>query len=70
MTFIAGGEELQPYVNAIIGLDDAFLCIKEFLVTYERQTCSKLQELQFLSYEKINDIKISKFQLHNAFIGI
>jgi hypothetical protein len=45
MTFIAGGEESQPYVNAIIALDDAFLCIKEFLVTYERQTCSKLQEL-------------------------
>ena len=45
VTFIAGGEEWKPDVDAIIGLNDAFSCIREFLDTYERPTCIEWQEL-------------------------
>lgn len=45
VTFIAGGEEWKPDVNAIIALNDVFLCIREFLDTYERPTCIQWQKL-------------------------
>lgn len=45
VTFIAGGEEWKPDVEAIITLNDAFSCIGEFLDTYERPTCIQWQEL-------------------------
>ncbi len=45
VTFIAGGDEWKPDVNAIIALNDAFSCIREFLDTYERPTCIQWQEL-------------------------
>ena len=45
VTFIAGGEEWKPDVEAIITLNDAFSCIREFLDTYERPTCIQWQEL-------------------------
>ena len=45
ITFIAGGDEWKPESNAIIALNDAFSCIREFLDTYERPTCIQWQEL-------------------------
>jgi len=45
VTFIAGGDEWTPDANAVIALKDAFLCIREFLDTYERPTCIQWQEL-------------------------
>ena len=45
VTFIAGGEEWKPDVDAIITLNDAISCIREFLDTYERPTCIEWQEL-------------------------
>lgn len=45
VTFIAGGDEWRPNVNAIIALNDAFSCIREFLEIYERPTCIQWQEL-------------------------
>ena len=45
VTFIAGGEEWKPDVDAIITLNDAISCIREFLDTYERPTCIQWQEL-------------------------
>lgn len=45
ITFIAGGDEWKPDSNAIIALNDAFSCIREFLDTYERPTCIQWQEL-------------------------
>lgn len=45
VTFIAGGEEWKPDANAIIGLNDMFSCIREFLDTYERPSCIQWQEL-------------------------
>ena len=45
VTFFAGGDEWTPDVDAIIALSDAFLCIREFLGTYERPTCIEWQEL-------------------------
>ena len=45
VTFIAGGDEWKPDVNAIISLTEVFSCIKEFLDTYERPTCIQWQEL-------------------------
>ena len=45
VTFIAGGDEWKPDVNAIISLPEVFSCIKEFLDTYERPTCIQWQEL-------------------------
>lgn len=44
-TFIAGEEEWKPNVNAIIALNDVFLCISEFLDTDERPICIQWQEL-------------------------
>jgi len=45
VTFIAEGDEWKPDVDAIIALNDALLCIREFLDTYERPTCIQWQEL-------------------------
>ena len=45
VTFIAGGDEWKPDVNAIISLPEVFSCIKEFLDTYGRPTCIQWQEL-------------------------
>ncbi|MDE7178131.1 MAG: hypothetical protein K2O59_09965 [Lachnospiraceae bacterium] len=45
VTFIAGGEEWKPDVDAIITINDAFSCIREFLETYERPSCIQWQEL-------------------------
>ena len=45
VTFITEGDEWKPDVDAIIALNDAFLCIREFLDTYKRPTCIQWQEL-------------------------
>ena len=45
VTFIAGGSEWCPDSNAVISLNDMFLCIREFLNTYEKPTCIRWQEL-------------------------
>lgn len=45
VSFVAGGEDWEPDVDAIITLDNMFLCIKEFLENYERPTCIQWQEL-------------------------
>lgn len=45
VTFIAEGDEWKPDANAVIDLNDAFLCIREFLNTYERPSCIQWQEL-------------------------
>ena len=45
VTFIAEGNEWNPDVDAVISLNDAISCIREFLVTYERPTCIQWQEL-------------------------
>ena len=45
VTFIAEGDEWRPSADAIIALNDAFSCIREFLDTYERPTCIQWQEL-------------------------
>ena len=45
VTFIAAGDPWEPDANAIITLSDAFLCIREFLDTYERPACIQWQEL-------------------------
>jgi len=45
VTFIAAGSEWCPDSNAVISLNDMFLCIREFLHTYEKPTCIQWQEL-------------------------
>lgn len=45
ITFIAEGDEWKPDVDAIIALNDALLCIREFLDTYKRPTCIQWQKL-------------------------
>ena len=45
VTFIAEGDEWKPDADAVIALNDAFSCIREFLNTYERPTCIQWQEL-------------------------
>ena len=45
VTFIVSGEEWKPDIHAIISLERAFLCIKEFCTTYERPSCIQWQEL-------------------------
>jgi len=45
VTFIAGGDKWKPDAGAIIDLNDALSCIREFLDTYERPTCIQWQEL-------------------------
>ena len=45
VTFMAGGDEWSPDVDAIIALNDAFSCIREFLDTLERPSCIQWQKL-------------------------
>lgn len=45
VTFVMSGEEFKPDINAIISLEKAVLCIKEFCTTYERPSCIQWQEL-------------------------
>lgn len=45
VTFIADGAEWCPAADAVISLNDALLCIREFLSTYERPSCIQWQEL-------------------------
>lgn len=45
VTFIADGTEWCPTADSVISLNDAFLCIREFLGTYERPSCIQWQEL-------------------------
>jgi len=45
ITFIAGGEEWTPDVNAVISFDIAVSCIKEFLIAYKKPQCIQWQEL-------------------------
>jgi len=45
VTFVAGGDEWKPDVDAIISLDDAISCVREFLDTYKRPNCIRWQEL-------------------------
>ena len=45
VTFIAGGEEWKPDVDAVFTLYDAISCIREFLDTYEGPSCIQWQEL-------------------------
>lgn len=45
VTFIADGSEWKPNADAVIALNDAFLCIRDFLNTYERPSCIQWQEL-------------------------
>lgn len=43
--FLAEGAEWRPTADAVISLDDAILCIREFLGTCERPSCIQWQEL-------------------------
>ena len=45
VTFMAGGDEWSPDVDAIIALNDVFSCIREFLDTLERPSCIQWQKL-------------------------
>ena len=45
VTFIADGSEWKPNADAVIALNDAFSCIRDFLNTYERPSCIQWQEL-------------------------
>ncbi len=45
VSFMAGGSEWKPDATAVIALNDAFLCIREFLTTQERPVCIQWQEL-------------------------
>lgn len=45
VTFIADGSEWTPDPEAVITLNDALSCIREFLNTYEKPTCIQWQEL-------------------------
>ena len=43
--FMAGGEEWEPDVNAVISIKSAFSCVREFCTTYERPSCIQWQEI-------------------------
>lgn len=43
--FMAGGEEWEPDVHAIISIKSAFSCVREFCTTYERPSCIQWQEI-------------------------
>ena len=45
VTFVAGGEEWVPDVNAVISLSSVFSCVMEFCTTHERPSCIQWQEL-------------------------
>ncbi|MBS4785982.1 MAG: hypothetical protein KH009_07720 [Clostridiales bacterium] len=45
VSFIVGGEEWKPDTDAIIRLNDAFLCIREFLDTCGMPSCIQWQAL-------------------------
>ena len=45
VTFMAAGEEWKPDANAVISLNSAFSCIREFCATYGRPACIQWQEL-------------------------
>lgn len=45
ITFIADGAQWCPAADAVISLNDAFLCIREFLSTDEKPSCIQWQEL-------------------------
>lgn len=45
VTFIADGNGWKPDADAVIALNDAFSCIREFLETYKRPVCIQWQEL-------------------------
>lgn len=45
VSFVAGGEEWIPEPNAVIGIDDMFSCIREFLDSAERPSCIHWQDL-------------------------
>ena len=45
VTFMAGGDEWSPDIDAIIALNDAFSCIRKFLDTLERPSCIQWQKL-------------------------
>lgn len=45
ITFIADGVQWCPAADAVISINNAFLCIREFLSTGERPFCIQWQEL-------------------------
>lgn len=45
IVFLAEGAEWRPTADAAISLDDAVLCIREFLSTGERPSCIRWQEM-------------------------
>lgn len=45
VVFLADGVEWCPSANAVVPLNDAILCIREFLSTHERPSCIQWQEL-------------------------
>ena len=45
VAFLADGVEWCPSANAVVSLNDAILCIREFLSTYEKPSCIQWQEL-------------------------
>lgn len=45
VAFMAAGEKWEPDANAVIPLNRAFSCIREFCATYERPSCIQWQEL-------------------------
>jgi len=45
VTFKADGEDWKPDANAVITINDAFLCIREFLGSYKKPACIQWQEL-------------------------
>ncbi len=45
ISFVAGGEEWIPEPNAVIGIKDMLSCVRDFLVSYEKPSCIRWQEL-------------------------
>lgn len=45
VAFLAEGAEWRPTADAVVSLDDAIFCIREFFRTRERSVCIQWQEL-------------------------
>ncbi len=43
--FLVDGVEWRPTADAVVSLDDAIACVKEFLTTYKKPSCIQWQEL-------------------------
>lgn len=45
VTFMVSGEKWEPDIHAIISVERAFACIREFCAAYEIPSCIQWQEL-------------------------